>query len=76
MKVEIDDEIVDLMVSEFCREHIGFCDRFLDELGEKMKERSLREYEKQDLADTIQHRNHLVGVYNYCNLEKWKDEDE
>lgn len=75
MKVEIDDGITDVIVSEFCREHIGYCDRYLDELGERMKSGSLPPYLKTDLADTLQHRNHLVGVYNYCNVEKWRDDD-
>ena len=74
MKIEIDDEIADVIVSEFCREHIGFCDRYLAELYERMKSGPLPPYLITDLADTLQHRLHLVAVYNYCNKEKWRDD--
>ena len=76
MKIEIEDDITDAIVSEFCRAHIGYCDRYLDELGERMKQGTLPPHLKEDLADTLQHRLHLIAVYNYCNSEKWKDEDE
>ena len=74
MKIEINDDLTNTIVSEFCRAHIGYCDLYLDELGERMKEGTLPPYLKQDLADTLQHRLHLVGVYNFCNVEEWKEE--
>ena len=74
MKLEIEiSEHVEQIIREFCREHIGYCDSYIDELGEKMP---LPPYLKKDLTDTLQHRRALVEVYNYCSVERWEDEDE
>lgn len=75
IEIKVTDEVAEVIIQEFCREHIGFCDRHINELGDHMKTRNLRDYEKRDLADTIQHRLHLVAVYNYCSSDKWKEEE-
>lgn len=82
MKIEIlvEDEVLDDLISAFCAEHIELCDHEIDWLGRRMRIKDenlpdLLPHQKRDLEDAKKWREHLVGVYNYCNVEKWKDVD-